>query len=373
MYPAAAQYIPEGVLAANVLLREKLHQGFESGKAALHQGGAGANCTALLGVAGAVALNSRRSKQFHLNNWLGTRRITVDAQGNYLKYFKSLPFGEMVPFEGSTGVTDEFFTGKPRDRETGNDDFGSRHYASTMGRWLQPDPLNLTNERLENPSNTLNKYAYAANNPLKYIDKDGKDITIFYRAPQGLFDTGHIFIGAVNTENGSAAFLNFHPTGNELYGPGTFQNNLQALGANGINNAYASLTIQTNPGPETQKIVDLINKINAGEAPNYFLLGTNCTTVCQDALHDVGLDFGDISPQSFWQHAFIKFSPEMQSNPFKAFFPPSAPGHDYGDPRYGMNYSSLLWNLMFDQHEDDNATVTVSQCDTYPDGSQHCR
>ena len=36
-----------------------------------------------------------------------------------------------------------------------------------------------------NPTNTLNKYVYGANNPLKYIDKDGKDITIFYRPPSG--------------------------------------------------------------------------------------------------------------------------------------------------------------------------------------------
>ena len=47
-----------------------------------------------------------------------------------------------------------------------------------MGRWMSPDPINLTDERLLNPQ-TLNKYGYAANNPLKHVDDDGKDITIF--------------------------------------------------------------------------------------------------------------------------------------------------------------------------------------------------
>lgn len=30
-------------------------------------------------------------------------------------------------------------TGKERDSESGNDYFGARYYASTMGRWLSPD------------------------------------------------------------------------------------------------------------------------------------------------------------------------------------------------------------------------------------------
>ena len=32
------------------------------------------------------------------------------------------------------------FTGKERDSESGLDDFGARYYASTMGRFMKPDP-----------------------------------------------------------------------------------------------------------------------------------------------------------------------------------------------------------------------------------------
>jgi len=58
----------------------------------------------------------------------------------------------------------------------------------------------------------------------------------------------------------------------------------------------------------------------------------------------------------------------MQTNPFKAFFPPSAPGHDYGKPRNfgGVNYSTLLYNLVFPQQ--DNTSVTTSQGDGVPCG-----
>jgi RHS repeat-associated protein len=33
------------------------------------------------------------------------------------------------------------FTGKERDTESGNDYFGARYYASSMGRFMSPDPL----------------------------------------------------------------------------------------------------------------------------------------------------------------------------------------------------------------------------------------
>jgi RHS repeat-associated protein len=62
---------------------------------------------------------------------------------------------------------DPLFTGKERDTESGNDYFGARYYASSMGRWMSPDPINLTNARILNPANTLNKYAYGGNNPLR--------------------------------------------------------------------------------------------------------------------------------------------------------------------------------------------------------------
>ena len=72
------------------------------------------------------------------------------------------------------------FTGKERDAESGLDYFGARYYGSALGRWTSPDMLNLTERRLINPSNTLNKYVYGANNPLKFIDSDGRDVTLFY-------------------------------------------------------------------------------------------------------------------------------------------------------------------------------------------------
>lgn len=68
------------------------------------------------------------------------------------------------------------FTGKERDSESGNDYFGARYYASTMGRFLSPDwsakvePVPYA--KLGNPQ-SLNLYIYVLNNPLSHIDPDG--------------------------------------------------------------------------------------------------------------------------------------------------------------------------------------------------------
>ena len=75
-------------------------------------------------------------------------------------------------------LLDYSLTGKERDSESGNDYFGARYYASSMGRWLSPDwsakaePVPYA--KMGNPQ-SLNLYAYVCNNPLRGVDPDGHD------------------------------------------------------------------------------------------------------------------------------------------------------------------------------------------------------
>jgi RHS repeat-associated protein len=68
------------------------------------------------------------------------------------------------------------FTGKERDSESGNDYFGARYYASSMGRFLSPDwsagPTAVPYADLQNPQ-SLNLYEYVGNNPLTRTDPNG--------------------------------------------------------------------------------------------------------------------------------------------------------------------------------------------------------
>src|SRR5438309_3402592 len=208
------------------------------------------------------------------------------------------------------------FTGQERDSESGNDNFGARYYSSSLGRFLSPDVINLTNDRLMSPSTTLNKYVYAADNPLRYVDPDGKDITIFYRPPNCTFceDFGHVYLGALNQATGQVGFLDYGPQNpNSGNGPGQFNlGNMQDRAAELAR--YSSLTIQTTP-EEAQKVLDFIKTLTSQPAPDYHWLSNNCTTVCEDALHDLGLDLHNISPSAFWNAIYRRYSKYATQHP----------------------------------------------------------
>ncbi len=109
---------------------KKPHQGVESKNPALHQGITWSNSTTALGLRGLAELNRVRSR----------------------------------------------CTGKERDAESGNDYFGARYYASSMGRFMSPDwsakVMPVPYAKLGDPQ-TLNLYAYVGNNPLSRTDPTG--------------------------------------------------------------------------------------------------------------------------------------------------------------------------------------------------------
>jgi len=114
---------------------------------------------------------------FPLTDPLGTKRIQASNLGTVDLTCISLPFGNGPPCFGPDAPplgTEHRFTEKERDTETGNDYFGARYYASSMGRFMSPDPLYLEMHRLADPQR-LNIYAYGRNNPLLYFDPTGLD------------------------------------------------------------------------------------------------------------------------------------------------------------------------------------------------------
>jgi RHS repeat-associated protein len=293
------------------------------------------------------------------------------------------PYGGEYPPFCSTIADQKFkFTGKERDSETGLDYFGARYYGSNMGRWMSPDPINLTRARLVNPSNTLNKYAYAANNPLKYIDRDGEDITIFYRPPSGASnDFGHIMIGALNQATGKTAFLDYYPAGkvNGLgQGAGAFnQGNMSERAQQNADGKFATLTIQTSP-EQAQKVINLIEALKNGPAPDYSALTNNCTTVCEDVLKDLGLDFGDVLPTSYWFDAYKSFSADALDHPIWTQMigaPIPTPGNEYGRPRNypGVNnFSQWLFQLYMNQQQQPQPKACVEVDDGLGHHSKSC-
>jgi RHS repeat-associated protein len=69
------------------------------------------------------------------------------------------------------------FTGKERDSESGLDNVGARYDASSLGRFMTPDPVHILKQKLVDPQQ-WNMYAYVRNNPLRFVDPKGKWIEL---------------------------------------------------------------------------------------------------------------------------------------------------------------------------------------------------
>jgi len=98
---------------------------------------------------------------------LTTTPLTTTYDGTLPGSIKYGPFGVCLESQGSIG-TDRLFTGQRLD-STGLYYYGARYYDPAIGRFISPDPVV---QNFKNPQ-TLNRYSYCLNNPLKYVDPTG--------------------------------------------------------------------------------------------------------------------------------------------------------------------------------------------------------
>jgi RHS repeat-associated protein len=134
------------------------------------------NTTVSMPGAMATFLGGGGPPHFRLADWLGTTRVQTNSAGTAELTCQSLPFGDpQVPCTAPTAA-EQFFTGKERDTESGNDYMFARYYDSATGRFLSPDWSSKAQPVpyavLANPQ-SLNLYGYVLDNPLSGIDPDG--------------------------------------------------------------------------------------------------------------------------------------------------------------------------------------------------------
>ena len=123
---------------------------------------------------------------FHLNDWLGTRRVDLNSSGQVVQAWYSNPWGAyLTTLNSSADTTNQHFTGQEHDAETGNDYFNARFYGSNMGRFISPDPSGLYYAAQGNPQ-SFNLYVYAMNNPLRFIDPTGLDCAYLNDSGDGI-------------------------------------------------------------------------------------------------------------------------------------------------------------------------------------------
>lgn len=99
---------------------------------------------------------------YFINNAQGTPVMIVNAQGKIESKINLDEWGNLGLIRGSKQEIN--FTGKKLDSVTGLYYFNQRWYDPEIGRFMQEDPA----------GQGLNPYLYCANNPMGYIDPDGR-------------------------------------------------------------------------------------------------------------------------------------------------------------------------------------------------------
>jgi RHS repeat-associated protein len=101
---------------------------------------------------------------------LSGSNVSTASDGTVLELNDYTPYGSSRIEERATGYTNDYlFTGQERDEETSLYYYGARYYDPSLGRFTSVDPWS---GDITDPQ-SLNKYAYTRNNPLKYVDPTG--------------------------------------------------------------------------------------------------------------------------------------------------------------------------------------------------------
>jgi RHS repeat-associated protein len=119
---------------------------------------------------GTAVFTSSGLSYFRHSDWLGSSRFASTTGRTMYSSSAYAPFGEQYAKAGSNN--DQNFTGQQPDTTTGLYDFLFRRLSQTQGRWISPDPAGIAAVDIVSPQ-SWNRYAYVANNPLKFLDQFG--------------------------------------------------------------------------------------------------------------------------------------------------------------------------------------------------------
>ena len=112
---------------------------------------------------------------FYVQDHLGNNRLVVDEGGTIEQINHYYPFGGLMGESKNISSNQRYkYNGKEFDRMHGLDwyDYGARFHDPATVRWFSVDPL-------AHKYYGTSPYVYCANNPIKYIDPDGKENLIF--------------------------------------------------------------------------------------------------------------------------------------------------------------------------------------------------
>lgn len=117
-----------------------------------------------------ASVESTGHTYYYHQDHLGSSNSITDEAGQQVQLLEYYPFGEVRVNRSVPGVDVKHkFTGQELDVETRLYFYGARYYDPDLGRFISADPI------VQAPFDpqTLNRYAYSRNNPVKYVDPTG--------------------------------------------------------------------------------------------------------------------------------------------------------------------------------------------------------
>ena len=124
---------------------------------------------ALLLCAAPLLATAQTVTYFH-NDAAGTPLLATDAAGAMVWKESYQPYGGKLNNQAAALGNRIGFAGKPYDNSSGLAYAGARYYDPVLGRFMGIDPAAVEPGSVHG----FNRYAYANNNPYKYVDPDGR-------------------------------------------------------------------------------------------------------------------------------------------------------------------------------------------------------
>ena len=120
-----------------------------------------------------LAVRTGGTLSYLLGDHLGSSSVTTNASGVKTASALYKAFGETRFSSGALG-TDYKFTGQRKQAELGLYFYGARWFDPSIGRFISPDTIVPTGTQ---GTQAWDRYAYVNNNPVRYNDPTGHDIT----------------------------------------------------------------------------------------------------------------------------------------------------------------------------------------------------
>jgi RHS repeat-associated protein len=108
---------------------------------------------------------------YYHNDLAGSPVVATNETGQVVWRESYRPYGERLTNNPTSSSNDVWFTSRRQDAETGLVYMGARYYDPTLGRFLSTDPKDFDDGNIH----SFNRYAYANNNPYRYVDRDGRE------------------------------------------------------------------------------------------------------------------------------------------------------------------------------------------------------